>query len=134
MQRLRQERRLRRLCFVGIFFLVPWPLWVLQDAFVPAARYVLLGGVAATVALFEGAAGPVRQIVLLFLGWGALTSALSWGLAWAFARLAGALPDRTALLTTYSLLTAGLVWALFFEPYRTPFGRAVRGGLLQVLS
>lgn len=127
-------RKLRRLWFIGIWFLFPWPLLVLQDAWVPAVRYVLLGCVAASLALLEGAAGPVGLLVALFLGWGLITTVLSWLLALALAKLVSRLPDRTALLATYSALTIGLVWALFLEPYRTPFGRALRGGLLQVLS
>jgi len=112
----------------------PWPFPFLHDAWVPAVRYLVLGSAAASVAIFEGAAGPVRPLVALFLAWSLLTTALSWAIAWGIARFARRWPDRAALLWTYSLLTLGLVWALFFEPYRTPFGRALRGGLLQVLS
>ena len=53
--------RLQRYWFAALWLLFPWPLLVLQDAFVPAARYVLLGGVAAIVAFAEGAAGPVGE-------------------------------------------------------------------------
>jgi hypothetical protein len=126
--------RLRRLWFAGIWLLFPWPLLVLQDAFVPAVRYLLLGIVAATVAILEGAAGPVGMLVVLFLGWGIGTSFCSWLLAVAIAKLLGRLPHRTALSLSLGTLGVALVWALFFEPYRTVFGRALRGGLLQVLS
>lgn len=112
----------------------PWPLLVLSDAFVPAVRYLLLGVVAATVAVMEGAAGPVGLLVLLFLGYGALTSLFSWLLAWPIARLLGGLSNRTATSLSLAILGVALVWAIFFEPYETPFGRASTGGLLQVLS
>ena len=126
--------RLQRYWFAALWLLFPWPLLVLQDAFVPAARYVLLGGVAAIVAIAEGAAGPVGLLVLLFLGWGALTSLLCWLLAWSIARLLDHVPETTANMATIAILVLGLLWALFLEPYSTPFGRALRGGLLEVLS
>lgn len=125
---------LRRLWFAGIWLLFPWPLLVLQDASVPAVRYLLLGVVAATVAIAEGAAGPVGLLVVLFLGWGIGTSFCSWLLAWAISRLLGKLPKSAALSLSFGSLAVALVWALFFEPYRTLFGRALKGGLLQVLS
>lgn len=127
-------QRLRRLWFFGLWLLLPWPLLVLQDAWVPAVRYVLLGLAAALVAITEGAAGPVGLIVLLFLGWGALTSLLTWLLAWLIAKLLDQLPAKFAIALTACILGSGLAWALLLEPYRTPFGRALRGGLLQVLS
>lgn len=107
---------------------------IMQDAWVPAVRYVILGLAAALVAVVEGAAGPVGLVVLLFLGWGVLTTLLTWLLAWLVARLLDALPNRMAVGLTAIVLGSGFIWALFFEPYRTPFGRALRGGLLQVLS
>ena len=127
-------RSWRRLWFAGIWLLFPWPLLILQDAFVPAARYLLLGTVAATVAIAEGAAGPVGLLVVLFLGWGIGTSLLSWLLAWLVARVLSQLPSRIAISVSGCILGGALIWASFFEPYRTPFGRALRGGLLQVLS
>ncbi|MDP6977731.1 MAG: hypothetical protein QF570_03900 [Myxococcota bacterium] len=128
------RRRLRRLWFLALLFLCPWPLPLLHDAFVPAIRYWMLGSVAATLGLLEGAAGPVFQIVLLLLGWALITTAMCWLIAFLLARASGLIPDRTALLASYSAITGLLIWALTFEPYHTPFGHAVRGGLLQVLS
>lgn len=98
-------------------------------------RYLLLGGVAAIVGLAEGAAGPVGLMILLLLGWGLLASLLCWLLAFAMTKLLLLSPARQyAAPITMLLLGVGLFWALFFEPYRMPFGRALRGGLLQVLS
>ncbi len=129
-----KPRSLRHLWFAGIWFLFPWPLLVLQDAFVPAARYVLLGTAAGAVALTEGAAGPVALLVALFVAWGIGTSLLSWLLAWLLTKLTSPLPKRAAAAFALTTLGLGLLWAVVFEPYRTPFGRALRGGLLQVLS
>lgn len=127
-------RHLRWLWFVGIWLLFPWPLFILQEAWVPAVRYLLLGLVAATVAIVEGAAGPVGLLVTLFLGWGIGTSLCSWLLAWAITKLLGQLSSRAAVSVSLGALGIALIWAIAFEPYRTPFGRALRGGLLQVLS
>jgi hypothetical protein len=127
-------RHLRWLWFVGIWLLFPWPLFILQEAWVPAVRYLLLGLVAATVAIVEGAAGPVGLLVTLFLGWGIGTSLCSWLLAWAITKLLGQLSSRVAVSLSLVALGTALIWAITFEPYRTPFGRALRGGLLQVLS
>jgi hypothetical protein len=127
-------RTLRRLWFLGLWLLVPWPLLVYSEAFVPAARYMLLGGVAATVALAEGASGPVGLIVLLLLGYGVVTSVLCWVIAWLVTRVLTRLPPNIARVITLGCLGGGLLAGLLFEPYRTPFGRALTGGLLQVLS
>jgi len=127
-------RTLRRVWFAGIWFLVPWPMLIMQDAFVPASRYAVLAGAATAIATMEGAAGPVAQLVGLFVGWAVGTSLLCWLLAWSLATVAARLPHRTARFLTLAILGTGLFYALVFEPYRTPFGRALRGGLLQVLS
>ncbi len=127
-------RPMRRVWFAGIWLLFPWPLLILVDASVPAVRYVLLAAVAGMVAVMEGAAGPVGLLVSLFAIWGVGTSLLCWLAAWLMARLMARLPDPAAVALTLGLLGIGLFWAVFFEPYRTPFGRALRGGLLQVLS
>lgn len=129
-----QMRPMRRVWFAGIWLLFPWPLLILVDASVPAVRYVLLAAVAGMVAMMEGAAGPVGLLVLLFTIWGLGTSLLCWLTAWLIAKLMARVPDPAAIALTLGVLGIGLFWAVFFEPYRTPFGRALRGGLLQVLS
>jgi hypothetical protein len=128
------SKRLRQFWFVGLWFLFPWPFMIFQDAFVPAVRYVLLGSTAAAVAFAEGAAGPVGLMVALFVGWGVLTSGLSWLLAGFVAKLLSHIPGRIAWLATAVIFALGFIWALVFEPYSTPFGRAPHGGLLEVLS
>ncbi len=128
------RRRIRRLGFFALVLLFPWPLPFLGGAFVPSIRFWILGGAAASVGLTEGASGAGLPLIGLLLGWASITTGFCWLAAFALARLADALPDRRALLVTYSAITCGLIWALLFQPYRTPFGRALHGGLLQVLS
>ena len=129
-----KPRMLRRAWFLGLWLLLPWPLSVIGDAFVPSVRYALLACAASSVALAEGAAGPVALIVALFVGIAILTTSACWVIAWAIAKLLARLPAAQASTITWACLGFGLIVALFFEPYRTPFGRALTGGLLQVLS
>lgn len=127
-------RTTRRVWFAGLWLLLPWSLPVYMDAFVPAVRYVLLGTVASSIAIVEGSAGPVRLLVLLFVGWGIITTLLSAAMAWLISKGLSRISPRTATWVTLLVLAAGLIIALVFEPYRTPFGRAATGGLFQVLS
>lgn len=127
-------RMLRRIWFLGLWLLLPWPLSVIGHAFVPAVRYAILACAGSSVALTEGAAGPVGMIVALFVGVAILTTLACWVIAWSIAKLLARLPVTYASTITWACLGFGLFVALFFEPYRTPFGRALTGGLLQVLS
>jgi hypothetical protein len=129
-----RPRTLRRLWFVGLWLLLPWPLHIVGEAFVPAVRYLILGGVAAAFAAAEGAAGPVGGIVCLFLGMGIVTSLGCWLAAWGIAKLLARCSAFTQRAVTFGGLGAALVFCLAFEPYATPFGRALTGGLLDVLS
>jgi hypothetical protein len=128
------ERPIRRLWFGGLWLFLPWPLLIFSDALVPAVRYLLLGSVAASVAIAEGASGPVGMLVVLFLGMAALTTLGCWLLACLAAMLLGPLPLRTQRTISWFCLAVALAASLVWEPYRTPFGRALAGGLLDVLS
>ena len=129
-----QPRTLRRLWFVGFWLLMPWPLYIFGDAFVPAVRYLILGVVAATVAVAEGASGPVGGLVFLFLGMGLITTLACWAAAWLTSKLLIHFSVFTQRTVTLGGLGSALLFCLVFEPYATPFGRALTGGLLEVLS
>jgi len=129
-----KPRALRRVWFLGLWLLRPWPLTVVGDAFVPSVRYALLACAGSAVAFTEGAAGPVGLIVALFVGVALVTALACWIIAWAIARGLARIPVALATKLTWGCLGLGLLVALVFEPYRTPFGRALTGGLLQVLS
>jgi len=126
--------RLRRIWFVGLWLLLPWPFALLGDGLVPAVRYAILAIAGASIAIVEGAAGPVGMIVALFAGLAIATALACWGIAWVVGKGLDRLPATQAAAITWVCLALGLAVALFGEPYRTPFGRAVTGGLLQVLS
>jgi hypothetical protein len=128
------SRTLRRIWFLGLWLLLPWPIFVFGDAFVPAVRYALLGAVTLAIAVAEGAAGPVGLILVLFTLMTAGTTLACWLLAWVTAKLLGNLPAPAQRAITFGALAFALVCALLFEPYRTSFGRALTGGLLEVLS
>ncbi len=82
----------------------------------------------------SGGAGPVGMLIVLFIVWGLLTSLLCWGIAWAVARGLSRASPQTRSFITWACFALALFVALAFEPYSTPFGRAAKGGLLQVLS
>jgi hypothetical protein len=127
-------QRIRRLWFVGFFFLLPWSMVIYSGPWVPAVRFLILGSVAGIVAVAEGAAGPVSGMVFLFLAHAVVTTIFCWVLASIVARLLSRLPERLALRITFACLAAGLAISLLLDPYLTPFGRAARGGLLEILS
>ena len=128
------RKALRRLWFAGLWLLLPWPMLVLGDALVPAARYLILGVTAAAVAITEGAAGPVGPLVGLFLGMGVMTTLGCWLIAWGVARALDPLPPHLQRTITWVCLVGGLLIALSLDPYRTSFGREPNGDLMDVLS
>lgn len=119
----------------GVFALVaPLPMLGPFDAFMPAARYLLLALAAAAVALAEGAAGPVPGILALFAGHALVGLLLAGGLGWIAARLTRPLSAGARRLVVLGVCGALLAGAVAFEVYRTPFGRTPTANLLGVLS
>jgi hypothetical protein len=119
--------------FAGLWLLLPWPMPIVGNAFVPAVRYAILATAATAVALKEGAAGPVGGIVGLFIGMTLAATLGCWLLAWVVARALGSLPPLLQQRITWLFLVAGVMIALTLSPYRTYFGPAQTGGLLAVL-
>jgi hypothetical protein len=97
-------------------------------------RYGLLAAVALAMAVTQGAAGPVALIVVLFALMAVGTTVACWLLAWAITKLLKDLPVAAQWAITFVSLALALLSVLVFEPYRTSFGRALTGGLLDVLS
>ncbi len=128
------DTTLRRFLFLGLWLSLPWPMPIFQEAFVPAARYALLTGAALTVGLKEGVEGTGPLLIALFAGWALATTLVTWGIAWLGARILNVFEPRWRVACLLGLLLIGLSAGLFFEPYSTPFGRAERGGLLEILS
>ena len=128
------ERATRRLWLIGLWLLLPWPVIVFGDVWVPAARYTALATAASAIAITQGAGGPVLGVTGLFVGWALATSLICWALAWGIARLLAMLPGRAPLVTTVLVLAGGLLWALLLDPYTMRFGNTPSGGLLDLLS
>jgi hypothetical protein len=128
------NRTIRRIWFAGLWFLMPWPMFILADALIPAVRYAILAGIVATVGIVESGSGPVLSIFVLFSGMAALTTLACWLLAWIIGRLLSGFTLPTQRTITWACLAAAILISLWFDPYQTPFGRASDGGLLDILS
>ena len=124
----------RWLLFVIIALTLPLPLLGPLHAFAPAARYLVLASVTASVALVEGASGPVPLILLLFavhaLGYLALEWILAWALARGLAHFSPSLRGRLVILACGTLV----FFSIAFDQYQTPFGTLPRSNLLGLLS
>jgi hypothetical protein len=127
-------RGTRWLWFVGVWLMLPWPMALLADAWVPAARYLLLTLVSLAIGILEGAAGPVPGIILLFALHAMVYSAAAWGIAWGASRALAGVAPGTRRWVTLGSLTIALALSLAFDLYRTPFGSAPFANLLGVLS
>lgn len=120
--------------FAALFVAAPLPMLFFERALVPAARYALLAGVSLAVVAREGATGPAVGIALVFavhaLGYGLLC----WIAAGLVARAVAVLPTPVGAALLWGAVALGLAVGLGFEIYRTPFGRAPWGSLLDALS
>jgi len=124
----------RWLLFVVFALTLPLPSWGEFGEFAPALRYAVLFAAGAAVAIGEGATGPVPWILLLF-GLHALAATALAGLAaWIGGRALARLAPRTRGWIVAVTCVAILLFAVAFEPYRTPFGRAPVSNLLGILS
>ncbi len=118
---------------VGLAVLLPLPLMIF-DGSIPLVRIYTLAAVSVAVALTEGAAGPVAMITGIFVAHAVVYSCLVTVLAKVGARAMRHLPAGVALAVIAAVLATGLGFALFTEPYLTPFGLTPRSNLLGVLS
>jgi phosphate/sulfate permease len=126
------SRATRRVLFLALLVLVPLPMFTF-DALVPVARYLLLGAVCVGMRVAEGPGGVVWQLTALFFGHALVYGAVLWAVAWAVTRSLDALPASARAALVACAIAAGMLWAVAAEPYRTPFGRAERSNLIEVL-
>jgi hypothetical protein len=113
---------------------LPFPAVGPFGGFVPALHNVALFAATAAVALVEGAAGPVRGILVLFAMNVVITLALCGLAAWLCARLLASLSPRVRAAITLGLCAALVAASLAFPLYDTPFGREPTANLLGVLG
>ena len=120
--------------FIVFALTLPLPLLGPLSALAPAARYLILASVTASVALVEGASGPVPLILLLFAVHAFVYLGLEWVFAWIIARtlsnLSPAIRNRLVIATCATLLIVSIA----FDLYRTPFGTHPRSNLLGLFS
>ena len=122
------------LLFAAFCLALPLPAIGPFGGFVPALHHVALFAATAAVALVEGAAGPVIQILLLFTVNAVVTLALCGIAAWLGTRLFAPFPPRARAAIAIGLCAALLTATLAFPLYDTPFGREPRANLLGVLG
>jgi hypothetical protein len=127
-------RAARRWLWLGFVLMLPFPMLGPFGGFLPAARYAILFAATAAIAVVEGAAGPVQGILMVFGVHLLATLALTWLLAWIASRALAPLSDARRRNVVCGVVAVMLVYALAFEPYQTPFGRAATAGLLGILS
>ena len=127
-------RSTRWLLFAVLVVALPFPAVGPFGGFVPALHNVALFAATAAVALVEGAAGPVRGILVLFAMNVAITLALCGLAAWLCARLLASLSPRVRAAIALALCAALVAASLTFPLYDTPFGREPTANLLGVLG
>ena len=125
-------RAARRLLFLAALLIAPVPMLGF-GAFVPVARYVLLGAVCIGMRVAEGPGGVVWQLTALFLGHALVYAGLLWLAAWLAGRALGALPPPVRNAVVALLVVVGALWAVLSEPYVTPFGTTAHSDLFGVL-
>ena len=127
-------RSTRFLLFAVLAFALPFPAVGPFGGFVPAVHHVALFAATAAVAVVEGAAGPVKMILVLFGVHVVATLTLCALAAWLAARLLAPLPPRARAVVVLGLCAALIAASLAFPLYDTPFGREPTANLLGVLG
>ncbi|MAI80652.1 MAG: hypothetical protein CL917_17055 [Deltaproteobacteria bacterium] len=122
------------LIFITLALTVPLPLLGPFPVLAPAVRYLLLATVTSSVALVEGASGPVPLILLLFAVHALVYLVLEWLVAALLARSLSRLtrPSRRLIVLT----TCGFLFlmAITFNLYHMPFGTNPKANLFGLLS
>ncbi|MBW2242955.1 MAG: hypothetical protein JRH01_13305 [Deltaproteobacteria bacterium] len=127
-------RKLTWIWFAAIFLLVPWPWIGMGYSLVPALRYGMLASAGLAVAAAEGAQGPAPLIIGMFCFAFLLFTGLSWWIARMVGKLLGRAKPPIRIALTLLCVFVALLIALTTQPYRTPYGHAERGGLIEILS
>ncbi len=126
-------RASRRILWIASALLVPLPVLFPGPGLVPAARFLMLGGVSLAVMLFESTRGAVGPLAALLLLQGIAWLGVLWLGAALAARLLTRLPPQARLRATLAIVLAGLVVGATVEIYHTPFAaEAAWGNLLHV--
>ena len=122
------------LLFAAFAFTVPFPAVGPFGGSAPAVHHAALFAATGAVAVVEGTAGPVLQILVLFAVHALATLALCGLAAWLVARLLAPLPPRTRAVVAGVMCAVLLAAAIAFPLYETPFGRAPTANLFGVFG
>ena len=126
-------RASQRILWIASALLVPLPVLFPGPGLVPAARFLMLGGVSLAVMLFESTRGAVAPLAALLLLQAVVWLALLWLVAGLAARGLARLRSQARMRVTLALVAAALLLAATTEIYHTPFAAEVaRGNLLHV--
>ncbi len=126
-------RASQRILWIASALLVPLPVLFPGPGLVPAARFLMLGGVSLAVMLFESTRGAVAPLAALLLLQAIAWLALLWLVAGLAARALARLRSQARMRVTLALVAAALLLAATTEIYHTPFAAEVaRGNLLHV--
>ena len=126
-------RASQRILWIASALLVPLPVLFPGPGLVPAARFLMLGGVSLAVMLFESTRGAVAPLAALLLLQAVVWLALLWLVAGLAARGLARLRSQARMRVTLALVAAALLLGATTEIYHTPFAAEVaRGNLLHV--
>ena len=126
-------RASQRILWIASALLVPLPVLFPGPGLVPAARFLMLGGVSLAVMLFESTRGAVAPLAALLLLQAVVWLALLWLVAGLAARGLARLRSQARMQVTLALVAAALLLGATTEIYHTPFAAEVaRGNLLHV--
>jgi hypothetical protein len=125
-------RAARRVLWLFALALVPLPMAVF-DAVMPVVGYLLLAALCVGMRIAEGPGGVVWQMTALFASHAFVYAGALRLAAHAIARLLARLPDPARAALIGVAVAGASAWALFAQPYVTPFGTAARANLIGVL-
>ncbi len=126
-------RASQRILWIASALLVPLPVLFPGPGLVPAARFLMLGGVSLAVMLFESTRGAVAPLAALLLLQAVVWLALLWLVAGLAARGPARQRSQARLRVPPALVAAALLLGATTEIYHTPFAAETAwGNLLHV--
>ncbi len=126
-------RAARWILWVSFVLMVPVPILLFGPGLVPAARLIMLGGIALAVALFESSRGAVGMLSGIILAQGLFYAGLLWLAAHVASRALARLSAKSMTRITLAVVATSLLVTLAFEVYRGPFqAQSYRANLLHI--
>lgn len=111
----------RRLLWIAALLLVPVPLLIFTEAFVPTARLLELAGVVLITIFVEGSAGAAPAILGMFLVHALVYAILLWVACWLVTAAVARVAPRALGWVTFGLIAAAVTAGIATPLYHTPF-------------